>query len=555
MRKRDVLDKRGFEMRTDSKRRKIVAEEDSGNVSYFQHSLPVELVDIILKLVLETDLKSALNARAVCHEWNNLIQEKLVYSGTLTDKNISSFVNVDPSIPLKSLALGRLETSRIARIPTFRSTTKRKQIYDPELFQRSVNHLIIGGDAGTMLKLHNDKESLPYSLSSGFAEDHEQLLQVRESVSGADLMNVLPEFRDVETLTISSIAFLSVPLMILKKLDFKNFSTITKLDICVGKMTAGSKICFFLRKAEFPHLSELYFRMYHSCVHFRLCVLLFLFLAKHRKVLKKLSLSQAQGYYALSTTEFMEPSLQVETYPNLRDHLMQIKLEYMRVDCFVFNHRFVNSWSDLERDFIRNQHHLRSLELQVLLRSTNYRVDELLPKCQNTLERLEVTASYYHPNVFNCSTISAYNKLQVCHIYQRNVLRQRQPRWLSANKLDNLCELPCSLVSIHLAQLPTIVEVRKLSTKLLKLERISYECDESQINMKSIDCFYFILENLKFPTLTELKIYHYSCFEVIRIINKQEGLVCFNEDTDCMTVLVDRTEYNCRKKVEYLTEC
>ncbi|ODM91718.1 hypothetical protein Ocin01_14964 [Orchesella cincta] len=538
-----------------SKRRKFKNEEaerdgeDLGDVSYFQHRLPIELVEMILKLVLETDLKSALNARLVCQEWNHLLQDKLVYSGALMDKNISNFVNLDSSIVFKTFALGKLATSRIARVPTFRRLTNRKHTYDPELFQRSVNHLIIGGDAGTMLKMHVGKESLPYSLSSGFAEDHEVLVRVRESVSGADLINIIPQLRDVETLTISSIAFLSIPLMVLKKLDFSRFNTITKLDVCVGKSTDGFKMCLFLRKAEFPHLTDLYFRVYHSCVHFRVNIAIFLFLAKHRQSLKRLSLSQAQGYYALSLAEYTDTSLQLETYPNLRQQLMEIKLEYMRVDCFVFNQRFMEAWSYLERDFIKSQQHLRSLELQVLLRSSSYRLDQLLPACESTLERLEVTANYYHPNVFNCSTISTFKKLEVCHIYQRNSLPP-YTRWPTSDKLLRVCDLPRSIVNLHLAQLPKIVELKVLRRKLFKVERISYEC--RQMDMSSIDCFHFILEHLKFPILTELRMYHCSCTEAMNILNKQDGIICFTEDVDCLIVLVDRSEFDYKTKMEYL---
>lgn len=182
---------------------------------------------------LKTCPEAAWNARIVCHKWKDIMQPKLPFGGKLDDKSIQTLASLSPDVPLKWLSLVRLDSYRIGVHDRRHHETQHQQVVvNPDLLSRPVEHLIIGGDVGGFLKSKIDEDEPLYSLSTGFAENQQQLRTVESSISGTDLLNILPQLKDVKILTLTSIAFLSVSLSTMKRLNFSNqFATITKLDV------------------------------------------------------------------------------------------------------------------------------------------------------------------------------------------------------------------------------------------------------------------------------------------------------------------------------------
>lgn len=205
------------------------------------------MVELILDLVQVPPYKNLEeapphNVRLVCQHWSKISTPRLQYKGVLNASTVDSFAQLNPEIKLKSLVLNDLKNNRVRKVKRrmqFEDSTSwiwvnkngGKQ-YDPRLFIRSVEHLIVAGENGMFLKQHENDGKLPYSLSTGFAEDHREPIEIRRSVKGADLSAILSQLKDVKILTLSSIAFVSTSILALKKINFQQIlSSLVTLDV------------------------------------------------------------------------------------------------------------------------------------------------------------------------------------------------------------------------------------------------------------------------------------------------------------------------------------
>lgn len=197
--------------------------------------------------------------------------------------------------------------------------------------------------------------------------------------------------------------------------------------------------------------------------------------------------------------------------------------------------------------FIKNQTELRGLELQLCLRSLNCRLDQILPECGNTLERMELSSSHTVPNQFDCAALSSFTKLRDCHLYLRNNWNWTisvQDDLRRAVRISDIHMLPASIKSLHLGRLPSLHELYLLKERLVNLKRISYSCSEMvQIHMTPEAFIEILVEHLKFPRLVEFRMYTYACPTVAEFLHRQDGLVAYIEDEDSVVVLADREEF------------
>lgn len=177
--------------------------------------------------------------RLVCRRWHRIATSQINYQGTLSDATIQAFVHISPALKLKHLVISGLADNRIRQCgPLLEQDNELGgKDYDPCLFEKCVEHVIIGGttETGIFLKKNEKDENLPFSLSTGYAENHKELVAISASESAPkceDLVNILPQLQDVKTLTLSSSAFRSVKLEDMCKLNFSQpFSNLSTLDV------------------------------------------------------------------------------------------------------------------------------------------------------------------------------------------------------------------------------------------------------------------------------------------------------------------------------------
>lgn len=178
--------------------------------------------------------------RLVCRRWHRIATTQFTYQGILNDSTVHSFVHISSSIKLKHLVISGLSDNNRVKYsgPLLeQDNTLGGKDYDPCLFKKCVDHLIIGGTAetGIFLKKNEKDENLPYSLSTGYAENHQKLVTIsasESSPSSENLKNILAQLKDVNTLTLSSSAFRSAKIEDICKLNFsQSFRNLTTLDV------------------------------------------------------------------------------------------------------------------------------------------------------------------------------------------------------------------------------------------------------------------------------------------------------------------------------------